>query len=173
MSIRINVTDLLNYELVHEDIDESYSIDDFDLGSEHVHFNAPIHLKGTFTRVKSGILLDAIITAEVTLNCSRCLDEFKTELRFDIHEAYSLPERTSQFEGYEEVFTIEPGGTIDIEPAISENISLNIPVKPLCSDDCRGICPVCGTNLNEEQCSCELPGTGSAFDVLKKLKDSL
>lgn len=155
MSIKINVSNLINYELVYEDIDSTYPIEDFDLGMEHVRFNAPVHLKGAFTRVRSGILLDGTLRAEITLSCSRCLEDYTSVLNIEIHEAYSLPERTEQFDGYDEVFIIEPTGMIDIEPAIAENISLSIPAKPLCSDSCRGICPVCGVNLNEQQCSCE------------------
>jgi uncharacterized protein len=60
-------------------------------------------------------------------------------------------------------------GTIKMDEAIKQLIYLSMPMKSLCRDDCKGICPNCGVNLNEETCQCENSITDPRFDKLKDL----
>ncbi len=58
---------------------------------------------------------------------------------------------------------------IDIAPAVKETILLGVPIKFLCSEECKGLCPHCGTNLNQSRCTCETSSTDPRWDALKKL----
>jgi uncharacterized protein len=62
------------------------------------------------------------------------------------------------------------GDIIELQDAVQEQILLNLPPRPLCSEECKGLCPVCGSNLNLSSCSCELVKGHPAFAVLKGLK---
>ncbi len=59
---------------------------------------------------------------------------------------------------------------IDLAPLVLEQIVLQIPIKPLCREDCKGLCPRCGANLNETTCDCETEAVDQRFAILKKFK---
>ncbi len=173
MKILIDVRKLLHYEEVYLEEDHKYTFEPFHLGAEEVKFISPVHLHAGLTRIKSGILLDGHIDTVVEVTCSRCLERTELPLDVDIHEVFSIPGMEETFDGFDTVFTIGADEKIDIEPALNENIIVNIPVKPLCSENCLGICPVCGKNRNLEKCDCEEEKVDPRLEVLKKLKDSL
>jgi uncharacterized protein len=62
------------------------------------------------------------------------------------------------------------GATIDVDLLVAEQIYLALPQKPLCSQDCHGLCPGCGANLNQESCRCEDKPGDSAFAALRAIK---
>jgi|GEM_PF-893238 len=78
------------------------------------------------------------VTGEMAFECSRCLELFKQKV--NINFEYSFTKEESQ---------------ADITDIIEQNIVLNIPMKPLCSADCKGICQVCGNNRNIKDCNCQ------------------
>lgn len=65
------------------------------------------------------------------------------------------------------------GGVVDLEAALAEAVVLAMPAYPLCREDCRGVCPACGANRNEETCTCGAQPTDARFAVLAKLRDRL
>lgn len=80
--------------------------------------------------------------------CSRCLDEYDSPLCTSFDEQFS--ERVKQGD----VHLVE-GPQVDLTPYIEETVNLAIDFRPLCRDDCQGLCPVCGANLNHHQCNCD------------------
>ena len=93
------------------------------------------------------------------VDCSRCLDPFQVPLDAEFDLRY-VPQSQNQGEGEEEVGDEDLAtayyrdGMLDIIDLIREQFVLALPMKPLCSDSCRGLCPQCGTNLNKSQCDC-------------------
>jgi uncharacterized protein len=65
------------------------------------------------------------------------------------------------------------GEVIEVDHLVAEQIFLALPVKVLCSEDCKGICPGCGANLNEEPCRCKAERGQSPFEKLKSIKEGL
>lgn len=173
MKIVVDVKKLVDYESVLQHEDSFYDLDDFELGGEMVVFKKPVHAVFDLTRVKSGILMKGNLTTEVELTCVKCLKRFTEVVEADLNEAYSLPGYEEIFEGYDEVFEIENGKEIDIEPALVENIVVSISSHPVCSESCKGICPKCGADLNTEKCDCVEEEVDPRLSILKKLKDSL
>lgn len=112
----------------------------------------------------NGCLLRGRLTGEVALPCNRCAEEALVTLdqAFDEFEAY--PDSGSgDAEVFDErvllesshVLRLENGvPMLDVSAFLWEEFSLALPVKPLCSPNCRGVCPVCGKNLNEGPCGC-------------------
>ena len=101
--------------------------------------------------------------AQLTLRliCGRCLCEFTKEISCPIEEQILFASRTGSFnrdpdegEDNRELAVLE-GDTIDGTEIAANAILANLPMKPLCKEDCRGLCPICGVDLNYETCSCE------------------
>jgi len=125
-------------------------------------------------RTHRGILVKGTLTTEVEVTCSRCLSLFGCHLALDIEEEYfptvdvfsgaplPLPEEPG-------CFTIDERHMLDLTEAIRQYVLMAIPMKPLCREDCAGLCPGCGHNLNEGPCNCPPQRTGSPSSGLTKL----
>ncbi len=109
------------------------------------------------------------ISTEVILNCSRCLESFKYDINTDF--AASLMDISLQNEQdlwQDEVVFIE-GGTADFSSLIYEIILTQIPLTPLCSTSCKGLCPMCGIDLNNGSCQCQQDNIDPRWEKLKHL----
>ena len=69
-------------------------------------------------------------------------------------------------------YIISNDGYIDADEALTEQILLELPLKHLCKEDCKGLCPKCGTDLNKSTCNCETKEPDPRFDVLRKLLEN-
>ena len=119
------------------------------------------------------------VSGKVALNCSRCLAPVTHFLnqRFNIRFSEEIPRDLDPEEDADLEITADQigllffkGEVVDLHDAIQEQVVLALPFKPLCSIDCKGLCPKCGADLNHETCNCADSGGGSPFDVLKNLK---
>jgi len=111
------------------------------------------------TRTDRGILVQGRLHADVEITCGRCLSPFSCPLELNIEEEYfpvtdiisgallSLPDEPG-------CFTIDERNILDLTEAIRQYALLSIPMKPLCREDCAGLCPKCGHNLNQGACHC-------------------
>jgi uncharacterized protein len=108
-----------------------------DLAAEHT--NGLVQVKGQ-------------LHTDLTIHCSRCLKTFSLHLDIPFRELYSDLPRDSVED--EDIHTIS-GDEINLKPEVEQNFMLAIPYIPLCSEDCQGLCPVCGINRNETSCECK------------------
>jgi uncharacterized protein len=102
--------------------------------------------EGTLEAVGDGVLVTAIAQAEVDAQCSRCLTPFVTPAEVAVQELFVYDDRVDEFDD-EDVLPIV-GDQIDLADAIRDAILLDQPLIPLCREDCRGLCPRCGADLN-------------------------
>ncbi len=134
-------------------------IDDLDLG----------FLKGKlhFTRVAYGILVEGQLDASVKTECTRCLTPFYAPVVIELEDTISLP--GADLTPERPVRVAEDGWT-DLAPLIGEYAWLGLPVKPICSPDCKGICPNCGGNINLGECTCgDTTPVDPRWEVLRTL----
>ena len=125
---------------------------------------------------KSGdtIYIRGELTAQISQECDRCLETATVPVSGDF--AYTLvPEKAETSEELElSAEDLEKGyykgDFIDLAPIICEQIVLQAPMKMLCADDCKGLCPHCGINLNTGSCNCRLDVVDDRLAVLKKFK---
>jgi len=130
--------------------------------------------KVSLMRTDRGILVKGRLDTEVELTCSRCLSLFNRPLALNIEEEYfptidvvsgaslPLPDELS-------CFTIDEHHVLDLTEAMRQCALLAIPMKPLCGEDCAGLCPNCGHNLNQGPCNCPPQGVDPRWSELSKL----
>jgi uncharacterized protein len=115
------------------------------------------------------------LTGELELTCSRCLEAFTLPVATDFDLRY-VPRTENVGEGEQEVdeddltTSFYAHDQIDLGQLIMEQFQLALPMKPLCSETCRGLCPQCGTNLNTATCQCETKWEDPRLAALKQLK---
>jgi uncharacterized protein len=134
------------------------------------------HLVGELLREADGISFSGAIDTVAGLTCSRCLESYDLplELRFDLLYT-TLPEEAgfgeSRMDEEQVTRTRFDGVRIDLGALLSEQIYLGLPLKPLCHEGCRGLCPRCGANRNQGACGC--PEERTEDPRLRILKDLL
>ena len=131
-----------------------------------------------FTRTDIGIWVKGRLKAEVPSQCSRCLRGFDAPLNTEINEQYYPAVELTTGAAIaapvleEEAFRISPTNMLDIGEALRQNIISRLPMKPLCQQDCAGICPECGIDRNKAQCHCESTTVDSRWERLLELLPS-
>lgn len=140
----------------------------FDFGGEDIYFKAPVTVTGRATNEENIIMVDFHGTATVVRECGRCLETFEIEVETDgmIHFVKELnPEEQDEYYLYEK-------DTIDLTEPVLGELALALDMKPLCSEDCAGLCHVCGKNLNHESCDCDKEKIDPRFAALSKFFDT-
>ncbi|MFO7830599.1 MAG: DUF177 domain-containing protein [Desulfuromonadaceae bacterium] len=125
-------------------------------------------------------IIEVAGSAEVTMNmqCSRCLEEQQFDIKIDFSQSYvdQLPQVTDEDGGEVELsaeqmgLELFDGETIDLRDEIQQQIVLALPIRPLCSDKCKGLCSRCGANLNNDECSCDNGNISMHFAALRDFK---
>lgn len=128
-----------------------------------------------------GIRAKGDIKGTVAMECTRCLEGYRQEIRIEVDEFYRRPglqveagdgRRLAQWvEVPEEDDYVIEQGMIDLNVLLNDAILLNIPIKHLCREDCNGLCPICGTNLNRASCGCVQEDVHPGLEVLRTLLD--
>jgi uncharacterized protein len=121
--------------------------------------------------VGDGVLVRGRIHARLERECRRCLAPVPIEVDDDVTLLYEplSGEDEDQLDG--EVYPLpERGDELDLRPALREQLLLRVPDFVVCSESCRGLCPTCGTNLNDTTCECVPATAESPWAELKKLK---
>jgi uncharacterized protein len=117
------------------------------------------------TRTPQGILLQGVFDTRISLECVRCLNLFSQALHMDFTELYAFSQRYVTDSG----LIMPETGIINLEPVLREYILLEIPISPLCRPDCKGLCSICGNNLNEITCHHEEETADPRLATLKAL----
>jgi uncharacterized protein len=155
MSIQLNVLQELRHALGSE---STYEINESRLmldGSELSGAAGTLRL----LRTDRGLLATLNLSADMGEKCARCLAEAQCRVEFEFEEEFvaEVDPNTGarlRVSENEEAFRIGPDFVLDLDEPIRQYGLLAEPLKPLCRPDCRGLCPTCGTNLNEESCEC-------------------
>lgn len=153
-------------------IDVKYLADKREKFSFNESFNIPrsnymmdidVKVDGVVYRKDIDYIVEGKVKTVLNLNCDLCLSAFETKLDFDLSEVYSETPDDDQ-----EIWELSDK-TIDLKPAVIANIMLNLPMQVLCSDDCKGLCPKCGHNLNDGDCGCDRGYVNPQFEKLLNL----
>lgn len=136
-----------------------------------------IHLRAF--KVHEMIEVEGRVATRVRLSCSRCLKDFDLPLEetFALTFSRRLPEVMEEAEEEGAELSAEDmglilfhGDEIDLTDEIQQQVIMALPVRPLCSESCKGLCPRCGADLNEGECGCEREDFNIKFAALKDFK---
>lgn len=141
------------------------------LSTEDVKLSSPVVSRLSINKVGSEIIISGRLRAAMDLQCSRCLKDFKRDLDIPVNVVYH-PVEDVEAERHalrddEMDMGFYKGDELDLQELIKEQVLLNGEMKPLCSDQCKGICPKCGTDLNTGQCNCGTKEIDPRLEVLK------
>ncbi len=136
---------------------------DFD-GGEYEF--SDVHVTGSIINIGGSLELKATAAGEYTTPCARCLKPVTISFDADIYEDLSGDEANSE--------AVSPDKSeCDLSDIVGNSIISELPMTVLCSEDCKGICPNCGKNLNEGACACRKDDWDPRFDILKNFKADL
>ena len=122
----------------------------------------------------SKLRISGTVDLAASIPCSRCLEEVPTRIHFDIDKEFRLENSAINDEEMEDIDYLI-GFDLDVDKLIYGEILVNWPMKVLCKEDCKGICKVCGMNLNKGDCNCQRteldPRMAAIQDVFNKFKE--
>jgi uncharacterized protein len=122
-------------------------------------------------RAGQNVFLSGRAVSQAVGQCARCLESFQFSV--DAPFSYVLAPRIApkaELEAEDLDLSFYEGDEIDVSPLIREQVLLSLPTRPLCREDCRGLCPTCGANLNSGDCSCRGVARDPRLAVLRNLK---
>jgi uncharacterized protein len=141
-------------------IDRTFQPGDFADGRDEYEIVEPVTLGFDVLKDGTKFRLNGRVSTVLRLTCGRCLEGFRYPVDSTFDLLY-LPQKENAGEGDIEVqdqdfaTAFYQDDTIDLGQLLKEQFYLALPMKPLCTSGCRGLCPVCGTNLNESTCGCD------------------
>jgi len=146
-----------------------------DLSRVDFDFETPLQSEVKVQKAGQSVLIAGKVQTNLRLQCVRCLKEFTYPLTNDFAlTLHSLKEAPSEEEielGREEMeSSFFEGGEIHLSEIACEQVFLEIPYQPLCQEGCKGLCSICGKDLNLSPCECVKQEFPSGFSALKKLK---
>lgn len=126
---------------------------------QEIQCEGPIDIQGRICIENQSLEIALGIKLSINMVCSRCIENFAYPLQCEINESLDLTE----YQG------ILQNDTLDLTELIRENILIAIPIKALCDEDCKGLCTVCGVNMNVHNCDCNKDQIDPRLSVLNNL----
>ena len=152
--------------IIHEEVGYSHEIP-FELEKVRLEDLELKNLRGSVTigRTPQGLILQGKFSGDATLECVRCLNGFTHPLEWEFTELYAFNTKSVSETG----LLVPDDAQIDLAPLLREYALLEVPINPLHTPDCKGLCPECGQDLNVKDCGHRQQEGDSPFSVLKDL----
>jgi len=158
--------------------DETFEPGQIDFSGEEIEQSSPLRAAGTAAMVPHSdgeIRVEGRYSVEMSAKCDRCLGtaRFPLNAGFDLYyrpvAGLTGEDEVGIDEGEAEIGFYEDGG-MELEDILREQVLLALPMQRVCSEDCKGICPVCGRNRNEAACDCKVENSSDRWDALRNLE---
>ena len=135
-------------------------------------FNKGVQVDVVMDKSIHQIVLDCKLNTSALLNCDRCTEPFDLNIFTEFRLVYLFKSRGDDEGENLNLIYLSPDDTkINITEEVKEYCMLSIPLKLLCKDDCKGLCTICGINLNIETCDCKREKSNPIWEKLNKLKE--
>jgi uncharacterized protein len=123
----------------------------FDFHEDKLNLGGDLQVEGfsgriSLTRTPQGIVSKGVFSAKLSAECARCLKPFAAQVSIPLEELFVYPPQNAT----DPLLAVGEDAHLNLEPLLREYILLNQPTRPLCRPDCKGLCTVCGADLNEE-----------------------
>lgn len=142
-----------------------------------IEFTAPLQGELIATWAGDAIEVSGRLTTAVQQPCSRCLQRVPCELDIEVLLCYTparsdsdVVEEEKELSADEMGLILVEGDELDLRPEIAQEVIMAFPRKPLCQQECAGLCPVCGADQNREKCNCDPPVFHAGLAALKNFK---
>jgi len=163
---------LLDLKKVFSDESASCSFDySMDLSSTDINgfypFISPVSVNGIVKSHDGSAQLNAETSFDFSIPCDRCAKQINKRFHYTFSHVLVLSLENEDNDSFIQVQNYK----LDLDELMRADILLELPTKYLCSENCKGLCSVCGKNLNDETCNCDLHQIDPRLEVLKKLID--
>jgi uncharacterized protein len=175
--------DLSRFQKPSDHLERTYEPAAFNLEDDEFRLLAAVHLAADIEKDGRKFRLAGRVQTTLECDCSRCLEPFATpvDARFELLflpageslQVADADDEDSEAEVREDDLGVSfyKDDAIDLGEVMREQFYLALPMKPLCREDCRGLCQVCGVNRNRETCQCDVSWVDPRMDALRKLRD--
>lgn len=148
--------------------------EELELNLELAKLDSNVEFRVRHHRVESEVFLNGTVSFTLKFICARCLEDYAGEFAVPLNLVIKLvpAEQLADADATEDEFVLHPDSesAYKLDRHLRDLVGLAVPLKPICREDCAGLCPQCGTNLNQAGCDCQPAGTDSRWDDLNKLK---
>lgn len=166
--MKINVSKIKNISGKTTKMELKETISHLSIDGENIKLLSPLEFAGQIENLGDRLNVMGEVHTTVEFLCNRCMEAMSLEVNAPFSEFFSNHKAVVEGEQEEEIFLFE-GDQIDIDSHITRAILLELPMKALCKEECKGLCPECGINLNFEKCRCIEETIDPRFAALKKL----
>ena len=163
--MRLNLRPILHVPGASLPFDFSLDLSELDFYGE-CPFAHPVRVSGSVRNMADALLLEGAAETVLELVCDRCLKPFRQEMRLPVS---TLLAETLEDEENDEIILLD-NGEVDLDEVFTTAAVLAMDVKHVCSEDCKGLCPTCGADLNQGPCGCR-PEPDPRFAALAQLLD--
>ncbi len=133
----------------------------------------PVAVELSYYRCGTELIFQGALSASALGVCGRCAESYQAvnyrEFRFVFAPAPASSSLEADASGEDLELTYYNGDTVDLSPLLREQVILSLPIRPLCEENCRGLCAGCGANLNRETCRCAAPSGDPRLESLRNL----
>jgi uncharacterized protein len=161
--LRINVADLLHRPGARRPVHLETALPGFEGTAARVDTADPVRVQLVLEHISEGVVVHGDVQGTWRASCSRCLQPVGREFDLPVRELFER----QPLEG--ETYLLDDE-IVDLEPVLRDTILPELPLAPLCRDDCLGICPSCGADRNDTTCSCVHDESDPRWAVLQELE---
>lgn len=161
----IDVLELLESPGSRKQLVFTAAVDELEAGLAHVDEDLGLDL--VLEAIEGGVYVRGTVAGHFIAECRRCLEPTEDRFELPVAELYR-PAGDAWEEGY-----VVVEGKLDLAPVVRDTVLLSLPLNPVCREDCAGLCPRCGANLNEGPCGCPAGEGDPRWSALRELGDQL
>lgn len=161
--MKINISDISKWDGASLKLDFKEDISGMDRVSDEFEFVGPVGFIGTLANSGGVLKLEGHLEFKYNVRCYRCLKDISEKAGLDIDEKFIDAEKNTDLESY-----TYHGNSLELDKVLIDNILLHLPMKQICSNECRGLCQKCGADLNEKDCGCGEESINPKMEKLKK-----
>lgn len=166
--MKVDLSGLREKDVMSVSLNGEIKKDMLDISGREIHFTKPIKYEGAIYKTNSRYFVHVNISYVYCEICGRCLESFTKDGTAVLAGQLVKKEDNILEDEIEDAIYYE-GDEVNLTADIINAIILSLPMKPLCSENCKGICPQCGTNLNIAKCNCEEENIDPRLAILKDL----
>ncbi len=162
--MKINIAGVINCDGAKLNVEKEAVIGSFEFAGNEYSFENPVRITGEIRNIGSALKIALKVEGEYTSYCDRCGCEVAASISGEAEE--NITGEAVEIDS--EMFVLN-GHVLDISGAVESLVYSSLPMRNLCSDDCKGLCSKCGTDLNKSECNCDTTRYDPRFAIFRKL----